>query len=84
MNLIEAIYENGVFRPVGNPGFVEGQRVRIIPVSENKEYAMRTEKFRELFKRTQSLPQLQTITEDDIIAEIKAYRTEKQFTIQHY
>jgi len=78
MNLIEAIYQKGVFMPIGNHKFAEGQRVRIIPVSENREYAMRAEKFRDLFRRTQSLPHLQTITEDDIIAEIRAYRTENE------
>ncbi|HAO19015.1 MAG TPA: hypothetical protein DCQ37_00025 [Desulfobacteraceae bacterium] len=30
MNLIEAIYEHGVFKPIGNPMLAEGQRVRIV------------------------------------------------------
>ena len=33
-----------------------------------------SEKIRDLFDRTQSLPEVQEITEEDIAAEIEAYR----------
>ncbi len=77
MNLIEAIYEHGVFKPIGNPILVEGQRVKIILDSEKDEYAARAEKFRTLFELTQSLPQLKNITEEEIAAEIAEYRSNK-------
>jgi len=77
MNLIEAIYEHGVFKPVGNPMLAEGQRVRIILNSEKDGYSVRAEKFRALFKLTQSLPELQNITEEEIAAEIADYRSDK-------
>jgi len=77
MNLIEAIYEHGVFKPIGNPMLAEGQRVKIFLDSEKNEYAARAEKFRALFKLTQSLPELQNITEEEIAAEIADYRSDK-------
>jgi predicted DNA-binding antitoxin AbrB/MazE fold protein len=77
MNLIEAIYEHGVFKPIGNPIIAEGQRVKIILNWEKNEYAARAEKFRTLFELTQSLPELQNITEEEIAAEIAVYRLKK-------
>jgi predicted DNA-binding antitoxin AbrB/MazE fold protein len=77
MNLIEAVYEHGVFKPIGNPKLAEGHRVKIILNWEKDEYAVRAEKFRALFKLTQSLPELKNITEEEIAAEIADYRSGK-------
>jgi len=54
--------------------FKTGQEVEITlrstdPVLEQNR------NLRMLFKKTQQLPQIQTMTEDDIASEIKAYRT---------
>jgi alpha-amylase/alpha-mannosidase (GH57 family) len=35
------------------------------------------EDLRALFKKTQQLPQIKVLTEDDIVAEIEAYRNEQ-------
>lgn len=54
--------------------FQPGQRVEVVVIAEDEPLTDRVRELRELFKTTQSLPQSQAITEDEIAAEIAAYR----------
>lgn len=51
-----------------------GQEVEIILRSIEQPTVEQKNELRALFKKTQSLPQIQTLTEEDILAEIEAYR----------
>ncbi|MBW4484651.1 MAG: hypothetical protein KME14_19120 [Tildeniella torsiva UHER 1998/13D] len=53
-------------------GLVEGGKVKVILLMPRNAESIRAVKA--LFKETQALPQAQTITEDEIAAEIAAYR----------
>lgn len=53
-------------------GLVEGGKVRVILLKPYNGEQIQAVK--ELFKETQALPQAQTITEDEIAAEIAAHR----------
>ncbi len=53
--------------------FKPGQRVEVIILAEDSDRAI-SEKLRNLFDKTQALPEVQDITEDEIAAEIEAYR----------
>jgi hypothetical protein len=59
---------------LSNLPFQRGQRVEVIILAEDNERSAMSEKIRDLFDRTQSLPEVQEITEEDIAAEIEAYR----------
>jgi hypothetical protein len=55
--------------------FRPGQQVKIVIVPEPEENrAELVRRWQALFAKTQSLPQAQTITDEDIAAEIAAYR----------
>ena len=54
--------------------FKPGQRVEIIILSEDNERVALAQKLRELFKETQALHVDNPMTEDEIAAEIEAYR----------
>ena len=54
--------------------FQTGQEVEIILRSIEQPTVEQKNELRALLKKTQSLPQVQTITEEDILAEIEAYR----------
>jgi len=54
--------------------FQKGQRVRIVMLSEEDERDFIGERFRNLFKETQSQPEVADITDDEILAEIAAHR----------
>jgi len=54
--------------------FQKGQRVRIVMISEEDERDFIGERFRNLFKETQSQPEVADITDDEILAEIAAHR----------
>ena len=54
--------------------FQTGQEVEIILRSVEQPTVERKSDLRDLLKKTQSLPQIQTLTEEDILAEIEAYR----------
>jgi hypothetical protein len=54
--------------------FQTGQEVEIILRSIEQPTVEQKNELRALFKKTQSLPQIQTLTEEDILAEIEAYR----------
>jgi len=54
--------------------FRAGQRVEVVVIAEEEQPAARVQELRALFKTTQALPQAQAISEDEIAAEIAAYR----------
>ena len=54
--------------------FQPGQRVEVVLIAEEERPAARVQELRTLFKATQALPQAQVITEEEIAAEIAAYR----------
>ena len=55
-----------------------GEKVEILVLAaENGNRAEQVRKLRDLFKETQSLPQIQTLSEDDILREVEAYRNGK-------
>ncbi len=54
--------------------FQTGQEVEITLRSIEQPTVERKNELRALLKKTQSLPQIQTLTEEDILAEIEAYR----------
>jgi predicted DNA-binding antitoxin AbrB/MazE fold protein len=61
MNLIEAVYEHGVFTPIGNPGLADGQSVKIILDSEKDGYFANTEDIRKFFEHSQFLLRLESL-----------------------
>ena len=54
--------------------FQTGQEVEVILRSTERPAIERKNDLRALLKKTQSLPQIQTLTEEDILAEVEAYR----------
>lgn len=54
--------------------FQTGQEVEIILRSIEQPTVERKNDLRDLLKKTQSLPQTRLLTEEDILAEIEAYR----------
>ncbi|NJN90816.1 MAG: hypothetical protein HC878_10880 [Leptolyngbyaceae cyanobacterium SL_5_14] len=54
--------------------FQKGQRVRIVILTEDDERVATSQRFRNLFKETQSLPGVNEITEAEITEEIQARR----------
>ena len=59
---------------LSNLPFRAGQRVEVVVIAEEEQPAARIQELRALFKTTQALPQAQAITEEEIAAEIAAYR----------
>ena len=59
---------------LSNLPFQPGQRVEVIILAEDNERAALSQKLRDLFDKTQALPGVQDITEEEIAAEIEAYR----------
>jgi len=53
--------------------FRSGQRVEVLIVF-NEEDSKRLDRWRDLFRATQELPEARTITEGEIAAEIEAHR----------
>ena len=58
---------------LSNLPFQIGQRVEIIVLPEYSRAEI-SQKLKALFKKTQSLPEISEITDEDIEAEIAAYR----------
>jgi hypothetical protein len=54
--------------------FRPGQRVEVVILAKDEEQAARVQELRNLFTATQSLPQVQALSEDEILREIKAHR----------
>ena len=59
---------------LSNLPFQPGQRVEVIIWTENNERAEISKKVMDLFDLTQAIPGVQEITEEEIAAEIEAYR----------
>lgn len=53
--------------------FSEGQEVEVVVVAKDG-FDDRVRQLKDLLKATQSLPQVQTLTEEDITREVEAYR----------
>jgi hypothetical protein len=56
--------------------FQVGQRVEIIVLAEDNPQVAISNKLRNLFDKTQAIPGVEEVTEEDIAAEIEAYRGE--------
>lgn len=54
--------------------FKPGQRVEVIILSEDSDRVALAQKLRELFKETQAIHADNPMTEEEIVAEIEAYR----------
>lgn len=54
--------------------FQPGQRVEIIVLAEDNPQDTVSNKLRNLFDKTQAIPGVQDITDEEIAAEIEAYR----------
>jgi len=86
--MITAYRQKVVVRPDGHIEisgsiFKPGTQAEVIVLVENKPESeesiqARVNEWKTLFKETQSLPQAQTITEEDIASEIAAYRAERK------
>ena len=55
--------------------FQPGQKVKVLFFVEEDGLKAKISGLSKLFQKTQSLPQIQTITEEDIAIEIAAYRS---------
>lgn len=55
--------------------FEKGQRVEVLLLAPDHEETDRMKRLKALFKETQALPQMQTVTEEEIAAEIARYRS---------
>lgn len=60
---------------LSNLPFRRGQLVEVIVLGEEKDSQTQARQLASLFKETQTLPQVQQLTEEDIEAEIAAYRS---------
>lgn len=61
---------------LSNMPFRVGEKVEIVVLAtEDDNHTERIRQLQELFKETQSLPQAQTLSEDDILREVEAYRS---------
>ena len=58
--------------------FRVGEKVEIVVLTaEDDDAEERVRKLKNLFRETQALPQIQAISEDDILREVEAYRNGK-------
>ena len=62
---------------LSNVPFQPGQRVEVVLIAEEEWPTARVQELRALFKATQALPEAWAITEDEIAAEIAAYRASR-------
>ena len=54
--------------------FRSGQRVEVVVLARDEEHAARVQELKNLFAATQSLPEAQALSEDEILREVEAYR----------
>lgn len=67
-----------IFEPVLKPG-TQAEVILLVETSPEDEVVLaRVREWEALFKATQALPQAKSITEEEIAAEIAAYRAEKK------
>jgi hypothetical protein len=60
---------------LSNLPFHPGQHVEVLFLSHEENNTTSVQELKTLFKETQSLPPIQPLTEEDIAAEVAAYRT---------
>lgn len=60
-----------------NLPFRKGQRVEVVMIADDDERATLVEKLRGLFQETQSIPEVQAISDDMIADEVEAYRASR-------
>jgi hypothetical protein len=56
--------------------FAAGEQVEVLILAQTTTRTVAIQRLDALFERTQALPQVQQLTEAEIIAEIEAYRAE--------
>lgn len=59
---------------LSNLPFQPGQKVEVIVIAEDDERKDLSQRLKQLFDETQAIPGIQDITEEEITAEIEAYR----------
>ena len=59
---------------LSNVPFRVGQKVEVLVLLTEDDTAARVQELKELLKTTQTLPQAQSLTDEDIAREIEAYR----------
>ena len=60
---------------LSNVPFHPGQQVEIVVLAADEDNAARVRELKDLFKVTQSQAQTQSLTEDEIMREVEAYRS---------
>ncbi len=55
--------------------FQKGQQVEVVFLTNEEPDEVRLESLTNLFKTTQSLPQVQSLTDEEIAVEIESYRS---------
>jgi hypothetical protein len=55
--------------------FRPGQQVEIVVLAADEDHATRVRQLKDLLKATQSLAQVQSLTEDEILREVETYRS---------
>ncbi|OLE55736.1 MAG: hypothetical protein AUG51_02060 [Acidobacteria bacterium 13_1_20CM_3_53_8] len=55
--------------------FRPGQQVEIVVLAADEDNLARVRELKDLLRATQSLPQAQALTEDDIMREVEVYRS---------
>lgn len=62
---------------LSNLPFPPGQQVEVLLIANDDARTTSYRELQNLFKKTQRLPQAKAISEDEIIAEIEAYRSKQ-------
>ena len=57
--------------------FQKGQQVEVVFLTNEEPDEVQLESLTNLFKTTQSLPQVQSLTDEEIVFEIESYRSGK-------
>lgn len=62
---------------LSNLPFRSGQVVEVLVLAQDEDREAAVNELKALFKETQSLPQVKALSDEDILAEIEAYRSGK-------
>jgi len=60
---------------LNNLPFEPGQHVEIVVLANDESRATQLQELKSLLKETQSLSQVKSLTEEEIVAEVEAYRS---------
>lgn len=60
-----------------NLPFKEGQQVEILVLAKDEQSQLQVQQLKSLFTATQSLPQIKLLSEEEILDEIRAFRSGK-------